>query len=216
MTRDDLSAVLERGAKALDVELSEAQISTLIDYIALLERWNRRYNLTAVRDPRQMVARHLLDSLSIVPFVKGRSLLDIGSGAGLPGLVLAVAIPGLSATLLDSALKRTRFLSHAVRELGLRNTVTVVRERLDMFEPEILFDTITCRATLALNDLVEPAMALADDGGRLVAMLGKAPQQADESWSDRFSVRIERVRVPGLDAQRHAAVVERLANVSGS
>ena len=123
-----LADTLERGADELGVALTHAQVTTLLEFVALLERWNRAYNLTAVRDPLQMVSRHLLDSLSIMRFICGKTLLDVGSGAGLPGLVLAIAMPKLEVTLLDPALKRTRFLAHASRELGLAN-VTVERAR---------------------------------------------------------------------------------------
>lgn len=209
-----LAQSLARGVDELRVEITPSQSKTLLDFLALLERWNRAYNLTAVRDPAQMVSRHLLDSLSIVSLVRGKTLLDVGSGAGLPGLVLAVAMPQLKVTLLDPALKRTRFLTHATHELGLDN-VQVERARIEDFIPSERFDTITSRATAALQALVESTMDLLSDDGRLVAMLGKAPRsemgKAALSTAlglcEHRELQIERLRVPGIDAARHAAVI---------
>jgi 16S rRNA (guanine527-N7)-methyltransferase len=203
-----LANAIERGAQHLDVSLDDAQIAQLVAYLALLQRWNRAYNLTAVRDPVQMVPRHLLDSLSIAPFVIGQRVLDIGSGAGLPGLVLAIARPALSVTLLDPALKRTRFLLHAVHQLGLGN-VTVQRLRIEDYAPDVLFDTVTSRATIALQALIDVSPALLAQRGRLVSMLGKAPQPQEMQIPDQWALRLEPLEVPGIDAQRHAAVLQR-------
>ena len=205
--RNSLQQRLEQGTVELGASLSAEQLVTLVDYVVLLNRWNHSFNLTAVRDPLQMIDRHVLDSLSIRPFIVGHSLLDIGSGAGLPGLILAIAMPHLQVTLLDSALKRTRFLSHAVLDLGLAN-VSVVRTRLEAFATQSKFDTVTSRATIALRELLEPAMTLVQDGGRLVAMIGKLPEPAAAPWQDRYCLRIERLHVPGIEGDRHAVLVE--------
>ena len=203
-----LSTSLEHGAEELGIALGSAQITTLLGFLTLLERWNRAYNLTAVRDPVQMVPRHLLDSLSIVPFIHGKTLLDVGSGAGLPGLVLAIVLPRLEVTLLDPALKRTRFLAHAVRELGLGN-VCVERARIEDFAPQTRFDNVTSRATVALDILVDAALPLLGTNGRLVAMLGKYPTIDALQIPAHHELRIEPLKVPGLDAERHAAVILR-------
>jgi 16S rRNA (guanine527-N7)-methyltransferase len=203
-----LASSLERGAHELGVALAPAQITTLLDFLALLGHWNRAYNLTAVREPLQMVSRHLLDSLSIAPFVHGKTLLDVGSGAGLPGLVLAVAIPRLEVTLLDPALKRTRFLAHVIRELGLENVV-VERARIEDFSPGRRFDTITSRATVALDVLIDATLPLLGDDGRVVAMLGKCPQTGAPAVHAHWQLRIEPLKVPGVDAARHAALISR-------
>lgn len=203
-----LADSIERGAVRLDVALDDAQVAQLVAYLALLQRWNRAYNLTAVRDPAQMVSRHLLDSLSIAPLIAGQRVLDIGSGAGLPGLVLAIALPALKVTLLDPALKRTRFLLHASHQLKLRN-VRVERLRVEDYVPDELFDTVTSRATIALQALIGVSPALLGEGGRLVSMLGKAPEPGAVQIPSDWSMRIESLDVPGVDAQRHAAVLQR-------
>lgn len=202
--------VLARGAQALRVSLDTSQRDALLGYLALLERWNRAYNLTAVRDPLQMVVRHVLDSLSITELVHGQRLLDVGSGAGAPGLVLAVALPQLQVTLLDPSLKRTRFLSYVVQSLGLRNT-SIERARLEDHRPQRPFDTVTSRAALALGRLATAVPGLVSPEGRLVAMLGRAPSGpeldcAPAGW--QFELRA--LRVPGIDGERHAAILSRL------
>ncbi len=138
----------------------------------------------------------------------GQRALDIGSGAGLPGLVLAIALPSLEVTLLDPALKRTRFLLHAAHQLDLRN-VTVQRLRIEDYAPEALFDTVTSRATIALQALVDVSPSLLAPGGRLVSMLGKAPQPQAVNIPAEWTLRLEALEVPGIDAQRHAAVLQR-------
>jgi 16S rRNA (guanine527-N7)-methyltransferase len=198
--------LLQAGADELGVKLVAAQFTTLLELVALLERWNRAYNLTAVRDPAQMVPRHLLDSLSIVPYIRGKSLLDVGSGAGFPGLVLAIALPQLQVTLLDPALKRTRFLTHAVHELGIAN-VGVERARIEDFVSITRFDTVTSRATVALDVLIGTTLPILDDRGRLVAMLGKPPAPGAVQIPPPWKMQIEPLDVPGIDAERHAAVV---------
>lgn len=199
---------LEHGAAATGVHLDPGQRDCLLAFLVLLERWNRVYNLTAVRDPAQMVPRHLLDSLSIVPFMHGHTLLDVGSGAGLPGLVLAVARPDSQVTLLDPSLKRTRFLCHVVQELALGN-VTVVRERLEDHAPGGAVDTMTSRAALGLERLAAQAPRLLARDGRLVAMLGRAPPASELCAPPGWEVELRPLTVPGIDGARHAAIVRR-------
>lgn len=202
----DQAHALEHGAAALGVPLDTGQRERLLAFLRLLERWNRAYNLTAVRDPAQMVARHLLDSLSIAPLLHGRTLLDVGSGAGPPGLVLAVARPHAQVTLLDPSLKRTRFLTHAVQELGLGN-VSVVRARLEEHAPGGAVDNVTSRAALGLDRLAAQAPRLLAPGGRLVAMLGRAPPAGTLTMPPGWHLELRPLRVPGVDGARHAAIV---------
>lgn len=201
----DADRVLARGAGALGLELDAGRRALLLDYLALLARWNRAYNLTAVRDPAEMVVRHLLDCLAVAPLVRGPALLDVGSGAGLPGLVLAVALPGLHATLLDPSLKRTRFLAHAVHSLAI-GTVSVRRGRLEDVIAPPRYDTVVSRATLKLDALVAAAPALLAPAGRLVAMLGKAPE-AVPAIPPGFHLDTVPLRVPGAAGPRHAALM---------
>jgi 16S rRNA (guanine527-N7)-methyltransferase len=206
--RGRLAATLAAGVTDLGVPVGEAQQARLIDYLALLHRWNRAYNLTAVRDPAEMVVRHLLDSLSILPLVAGPRVLDVGSGAGLPGLVLALAVPALEVTLLDPAAKRVRFLEEAVLRLAPGN-VTVQRERVEAFRPAAPFDTVLCRAFTALPRFLAAAAPLTAPGGLVLAMKGgrAAEELAEvpESW--RAGARVVPLAVPGLDAARQAVLL---------
>ena len=204
----DPEGTLAAGARDLGVALDDDRRRLLLEYLALLAHWNRSFNLTAVRDPARMVPRHLLDSLSLVPLLTGRRLLDVGSGAGLPGLVLAVAVTSLEVTLLDASGKRTRFLLHACHSLGIGN-VTVVRERLESYRPARAFDVVTSRASLPLEVLLEAAPPLLAPGGRLLAMQGRAPEPAPRPPAG-FRLRIRALQVPSLEARRH--VVEMAAD----
>jgi 16S rRNA (guanine527-N7)-methyltransferase len=200
-----LDGALASGAKALGVTLGASARDTLLDYLALLESWSRSFNLTAVRDPAQMVPRHLLDSLAVVPWVHGRTLLDVGSGAGLPGLVLAVALPGLQVSLLDPSLKRTRFLLHARDRLRL-DGLRVVRARLDELGIVQRFDVVTARASLPLPQLLAAAPRWLAPGGRLLAMLGRVPVELPVP-AVGYRLEVIRLQVPGLAAERHLAVL---------
>ncbi len=202
MAQDGEAARFERVAAEMGVVLDAGTTERLLLYRDELARWNRVHNLTAVRDPEEMVVRHLLDSLSVLPHVAGRSVIDVGTGAGLPGLVLALADPDRQYVLLDSATKRTRFLTHVVGRLGLA-TVTVVTSRVEGYRPAAPFDTVICRAFAPLPRLLELAAHLCAPAGRVLAMKGGEP--ADElaelppGWKKH---RVSRLKVPGLDAQR--------------
>jgi 16S rRNA (guanine527-N7)-methyltransferase len=204
------ATTLVRGVAALGLSLDAVRVQQLLDYLTLLARWNRAYNLTAVRETGQMVTRHLLDSLSILALLRGRTLLDVGSGAGAPGLVLAIASPERDVTLLDPALKRTRFLNHVVQELGLDN-VAVQRVRLDAYRPTRRFDSVTSRAALTLEVLAMQAPRLLAADGRLIAMLGRAPTRAvlDCAAPRGWCIDLNALHVPGLLGERHAALVRR-------
>ena len=198
----DPAVRLDRGLEALGLRLAETQRRLLLDYVELLGRWNRVYNLTAVRDPAAMVARHVLDSLTVLPHLRGDTLLDVGSGAGLPGLVVAVARPALAVTLLDANGKKTRFCRQAAAALGLPR-VTVVQARVEDFRPAAPFDTVVSRAFAEPAAFVAACAGLAAPGGVLVAMAGRAagtPQPAGAA--------IHPVQVPGVTGERHLVVVE--------
>lgn len=209
--RPGLARALARGVSELELSLDSEAADRMLDYVELLRYWNRSFNLTAVRDPAQMVSRHLLDSVALLPWVRGPALLDVGSGAGLPGLVLAMARPHLDVTLLDPALKRTRFLSHAVRTLALPR-VRVVRARLQDYAPGFGFDTVTARASLALEVLLQAAPALLTPGGHLLAMQGRATQPIPPPPAGGRVQRV-RLRVPGVAAERHLMVVQAGAGI---
>ena len=202
-----LASALAEGLETMQCVLDGDQQSSLLGYVSLLEKWNKVYNLTAVRDPAQMVPQHLLDALSIRPYLSGKRILDVGTGAGLPGIPLAIADPEREFVLLDSALKRTRFVTQAVGELGLKN-VEVVQARIEDYQPEELFDTITSRAFTATEDFVSATGHLLVDNGLLVAMKGKLPQQEINSLPKQWACEAHKLDVPGVIGERHALLIK--------
>src|SRR5690606_36088453 len=172
MTVDAAALRPELEAGLSQLALDPALAAPLLDYLTLLARWNATYNLTAVRDPREMLARHLLDSLAMQPFVRGLGpLADLGTGPGLPGIPLAIATPGLRVALVESNGKKARFLREAVRRLGLGN-VAVAESWIEAFRSEAAFDAITARALATLPLILELGGHLLAPGGRLLAMKG--------------------------------------------
>lgn len=196
---------LQRGIAQLEITLGADAQGKLLDYLALLYKWNKVYNLTAIRDPQQMVSHHLLDSLAVLPHLWAGRWLDVGCGAGLPGLVLAVARPDWQFALLDSNSKKTSFVQQAVIELGLRN-VSVHCERVEEWRTEERFDGIISRAFSELGEFLRSTRHLAAPHGRWAAMKG-APQQELAGVPD--GCRVERViplQVPGLNAARSLVI----------
>ena len=205
---DTLRPELAAGLEALG--LPAALATPLLAYLALLARWNATYNLTAIRDPRDMVAKHLLDSLAMQPFVRGlRTLADLGTGPGLPGIPLAIATPWLQVTLVESNGKKARFLREAVRQLGLGN-VQVAESRIEAFRPGTHFDAITARALATLPLILELGGHLPGPGGRLLAMKGMVPDEEIATLPAGWRLAaVHPLRVPGLDAERHLVEVAR-------
>lgn len=207
-----LSQQLGEGLAAMGLDLSAKSQATLLAYVALLKKWNRTYNLTAIRDEAEMVVQHLLDSLSVLPAVQesvlaGRRWADVGSGAGLPGIPLAVARPDLDMTLIETVDKKSAFQRQAKIELGLSN-VTVLNRRVE--EVEGGFDAVVSRAFAEIADFTRLAGHLLAPGGRLYAMKGRLPDaelgQLPPGW---VTVACEPLKVPGLDAERHLIVLEK-------
>ena len=200
---------LDQGIAALGLTLPAGEADRLLDYQALLERWNAAYNLTAVRAPAEMVTRHLLDSLAILPFVQGETLADLGTGPGLPGIVLAIAAPGRQILLVDSNGKKVRFLREAIRALKL-DGVRAVQSRVE--DVEGTFDCITARAFASLADMLGWGGHLLASGGVWLAMKGRAPDEELPGVPPAFAVRgIHPLAVPGLDAERSVVVLARSA-----
>ncbi|MEM5317049.1 16S rRNA (guanine(527)-N(7))-methyltransferase RsmG [Paraburkholderia sp. JHI869] len=208
--RDALARLLKEGTEALGVELTERQHEQLLDYVALLAKWNAVYNLTAIRDPRQMLIQHILDSLSIVPHLPARAgaaVLDVGSGGGLPGIVLAIVRPDWQVTLNDIVQKKSAFQSQAKAELGLAN-LSVVTGRVESLRPGVevpkKFDLIVSRAFADLADFVTLARHLVADGGAIWAMKGVHPEgEIERLPSGTKALNTMRLSVPMLDAERH-------------
>lgn len=201
-----LEKLLEEGARAMALSLPAGVRAKLLRFLALLEKWNRAYNLTAVRDPAQMVPRHLLDSLSILPYVEGPRVLDFGTGAGLPGIPLALARPDIQFTLLDSNAKKIRFVTQAAHELGLAN-VTVVRARAEQFQPAQKFDTLIARAVASIPDMLAQCRHLHARRGRLLLMKGVFPQEELAGIPPEYAVEVKALRIPGLEAARHLVLL---------
>lgn len=211
--RDALTTALTDGAAALHLNLSGLQIVRLIDYLALLSKWNAVYNLTAVRDPSQMVIQHLLDSLAAVTaFAGARNVLDVGAGGGLPGMVLAIwaaeAEPEMRISMIDTVHKKTAFLTQAKVELGLAH-VNVCTARVEQLQADRKFDVITSRAFADLSDFVAWSSHLLADGGRFIAMKGVVPHDEIKRLPPEWKVTgLLPLTVPGLGAERHLVFVE--------
>ena len=199
-----IAETLSDGMRQLGVQIPSAG---LLVYLNLLHKWNQAYNLTAVRDLDSMVTRHLLDSLAILPWVKGPHLLDVGSGAGLPGIPLALALPELHVVLLDSNGKKIRFLQEVKRVLSLDN-VDIVQTRVENYHPSHGFDTVTSRAFSNLEQMIDWTHHLIAADGLWLAMKGKHPE--DELALIHRPYRVETYSVAGLDGERCCVIVENI------
>ncbi len=202
---------LSRGAQQLGVNLSEGQHAQLLAYLALLIKWNKAYNLTAVRNPDEMVSRHLLDSLSVVPFIEGPRWLDVGSGGGMPGIPLAILFPEMKITVLDSNGKKTRFLTQVKLELKLDN-LEVIHSRAESYQPAVPFTGIVSRAFSSLEDFTGWTRHMGDTDTRWLAMKGLHP--ADELVAlpaDFYLDSAQALTVPGCQGQRHLLILRRTA-----
>jgi 16S rRNA (guanine527-N7)-methyltransferase len=198
-----LDTVLSLGLEQMGLALPAEMQQKLLEFIALLEKWNRIYNLTAVRDPQQMLTHHILDSLAILPFVNGLRVLDIGSGAGLPGIPLALARPDLEFVLLDANAKKTRFMIQAIGTLDLNN-IEVVHARVERYRPERKFDTLIARAFAGMAEILAATAHLVNPHSELLAMKGVYPQSELDLLPSNFTVtETHKLHVPGLDAERH-------------
>lgn len=208
MSADALAETLQSGLKMLPVlPDSETREPALLAYLALLGRWNKSYNLTAVKNPVEMVRRHVLDSLSVLPWVGTGTLLDAGTGAGLPGVPLAIARPQLEVILLDSAGKKIRFLNHVRRELGLKN-INPVQARLESFVPPAPPDQVISRAFSDLTVFTRAARHLSAAPIRLLAMKGRYPDSELKALPDWVTIdSVEKLAVPGLQEERHLVMM---------
>lgn len=205
-SHDLLARRLAEGLAALPLVLEARATQQLLAYLQLLDKWSVAFNLTAIRDPEQMVTRHLLDSLSILPWLQGPRVLDVGSGAGLPGIPLAVARPDLAFTLLDANAKKTRFITQAVGELGLKN-VEVVQNRAENYRPSATFDTLVSRAFASIADMLAATRHLCAPHGRFLAMKGVYPEKELAAVPAEMAIETVALRVPGLAAERHLVIL---------
>jgi 16S rRNA (guanine527-N7)-methyltransferase len=205
--QDIARRTLDAGLTVLGPEAARRAGPRLLAYVDLLAHWNRRFNLTGTRAPGDIVQRHVLDSLSVAPHLYGERVLDAGTGAGLPGLVLAITRPELCYTLLDSAGKKTRFCLQAVAELSLEN-VEVVRSRLEDFDPAQPFSCVVSRAFVSAPALAQSSRRLLLPGGAVLAMKGVYPKkELDELQAAGFAADVVPLAVPGLREARHLLIV---------
>lgn len=199
-----LSALLNKAG----ITLTDQQKQQLISYVSLLDKWNKAYNLTSVRDPQQMLIRHIMDSIVVAPYLKGEKFIDVGTGPGLPGIPLAIVCPGASFTLLDSLGKRVRFLRQVQHELKLDNIIPV-QSRVETFNDQPLFDGVISRAFASLQDMVNWCGHLpAAEQGRFYALKGVVPEDELSALPDHL--RIEQVitlQVPELEGERHLVIL---------
>jgi 16S rRNA (guanine527-N7)-methyltransferase len=196
-------AQLERGLEAMKLPLPEESIDKLMGFLEMMVKWNRVYNLSAIKEPDQMVSLHLLDSLSVNPFLHGERCIDVGTGAGLPGIPLAITNPKIDFALLDSNSKKTRFIQQACIELGLKN-VLPLHERVETYQPEQKFDTVLARAFTALPDLLTKTRHLLQDGGKLLAMKSKETEALGRE--DFQFDGVESLDIAGLEATRNLVI----------
>ena len=206
----NLAAALAQATADLELNLPGAAQRRLLDYLALLQKWNRVYRLSGVRDPEQMLTHHLLDALAVVPHVRARTILDVGSGAGVPGIPLAIACPAARVTLLDSSDKKAGFMRQAAIELELEN-VEVVQERVEQWDSGREFELVITRAFSEIAEFVRLAGRLCQRGGMLAAMKGQYPREELARVPSPFHVRqVVLLRVPRLKGARHLVLLDRL------
>lgn len=204
----DLGEKLKAGLCALGEDPDAHPCDRYLRYLKLLAKWNRAYNLSGIRAPDRMLAYHLLDSLSVLRFVHGKRCLDAGSGAGLPGLILALAQPARQWVLLDSNAKKIRFLDQARRELGAGN-VEIAHARIESFRPPRGFSTIISRALWALPDFTRNALRLLDEDGVLLAMKGARPErEITDELRATMTISIEPLNVPGITSDRSLVILQ--------
>ena len=208
------AALLASGIAEMDLNVSRETQDKLLTYVALLQKWNKVYNLTAVRDLTDMVTLHLLDSLSVLPYIKAKNLLDVGSGGGLPGIVLAICLPNLLVTTIDTVQKKTIFMQQVKGELGLSN-LTVIHSRVESYQPAEKFEVIISRAFSDLTLFVQLTQHALEINGQWLAMKGLVPQQELSHLNDfinspEIAHQIIRLTVAGLLAERHLIVFKKL------
>ncbi|EDW0110950.1 16S rRNA (guanine(527)-N(7))-methyltransferase RsmG [Salmonella enterica] len=190
------------------ISLTDHQKTLLVAYVDMLHKWNKAYNLTSVRDPAEMVVRHILDSIVVAPYLQGQRFIDVGTGPGLPGIPLAIVLPDAHFTLLDSLGKRVRFLRQVQHELRLEN-ITPVQSRVEAYPSEPPFDGVISRAFASLNDMVSWCHHLPGEKGRFYALKGQLPEDEIASLPDEFSVEsVEKLRVPQLEGERHLVIIK--------
>ncbi|MFC6441668.1 16S rRNA (guanine(527)-N(7))-methyltransferase RsmG [Bowmanella sp. JS7-9] len=192
-----------------DLDVSELQQQQLVGYVQLMHKWNKAYNLTSVRDPNEMLVKHILDSVVVAPYLQGSQFIDVGTGPGLPGIPLAIMLPEANFTLLDSLGKRVRFMRQVGFELKLPN-ITPVQSRVEEFIPAVPFDMVLSRAFASIKDMLHWCAHLVDSAGTFMALKGQFPEQEMAEIPAEFYVQdVIKLRVPGLDGERHLVKIRK-------
>ena len=208
MNRNQLTRTLHQGLTALGLDPQSCPCDAYLDYIDLLAKWNRAYNLTGIRDKEKMIQSHILDSLAALPYVRGKRCLDVGTGAGLPGFILALTLPEVEWTLLDSNGKKTRFLNQLVFEMKTEN-VKIVQSRADKFLSSVAYSSIISRAFGSLAAFHRAAQHLLQPGTRMLALKSRVPDEELQEVAElNVSVSVETVQVPGIDAHRCMVIMQ--------
>lgn len=205
-----LNEILLQGCEKLALDITTEQADKLTGYVQRIDKWNKAYNLTSVRDPKQMMVKHILDSLAVTRFVSGKRVIDVGTGPGLPGMPLAIMLPDIEFTLLDSLGKRVRFMKQCAFELGLTN-VTPVHSRVEEHEPAQPYDIVLSRAFASLKDMLHWCQHLVDSSGVFFALKGQFPQSEIDEVSDHFQIgSVEALSVPDLTGERHLVTIRKV------
>ena len=204
----DTRSYLQEGAQQIGLDLAGAQINLLLAYLALIQRWSKAYNLVGTSDGFELAQKHLLDSLALVSYVKNTPVLDVGSGAGLPGIPLAISLPDISFTLLDSNGKKARFMRQVVMELKLTN-VDIVQTRVENYQPAVAPNIVLSRAFAPLEKALEMLSTVCASQGQVQIMLGTKPDKLPTL--DRIGeISIQSIQIPGLDSHRHLLIADRV------
>jgi len=202
----NLAELLQSGIKQLQLSLTEDQLNKLLQFVELIQKWSKTYNLTAIEDTEEIISKHVLDSLTVVNFLQGQNIIDVGSGAGLPGIPLAIACSNRQFCLLDANIKKTRFIQQAIIELSLEN-IKVIHQRIEQFATQNIFDTVVSRAFSGQTKLLEATHHLINHG-QVILMLGK--QTSLQGLPKGYTVLgVHKVHVPNIQATRHIAVIEK-------
>lgn len=204
-----LHQILSDGLSAMDLSLTSEQQQKLIDYVERIHKWNKAFNLTSVRDPEQMMVKHILDSLAVAPHIDAANLIDVGTGPGLPGIPLSIVYPEKHFTLLDSLGKRVRFMKQCAFEMKLEN-ITPIQSRVEAHQPGQYYDAVLSRAFASLKDMLHWCQHLVDSEGKFLALKGQYPAEEIAELGDNFAVTHSvKLTVPGLEGERHLLTVQK-------
>jgi 16S rRNA (guanine527-N7)-methyltransferase len=208
VSSEKLSDILAQGVIQLGLDVNQEQQVKLVDYVERIHKWNKAFNLTSVRDPEQMMVKHILDSLSVVPYLSGQNIIDVGTGPGLPGIPLSIVYPQKQFTLLDSLGKRVRFMKQCAFEMKLDN-ITPIQSRVEEHQPEQAYDIVLSRAFASLKDMLHWCGHLVDSEGKFLALKGQYPtDEIADIEQDYHVLSVQSLDIPGLVGERHLVTLQ--------